>query len=291
MDKVYLGMAAAAGCALYYVFHYKKDRKGVLNPREKLTLKLIEKEVITHDVRRYRFALPKPDDTLGLPICKHMFVSTTIDGKLVSRPYTPVSCDEDKGYVDLVLKIYPPAPPRFPDGGALSQYVDSLDIGDSLQFRGPIGKVEYKGRGSFEIAGRNEVVKKKVKHIGMLAGGTGITPILQIIRAVMRDSKDSVKMSLIFANKTEDDIFLRKELEACREAHPNFSLHYTLDEAPDGWQYDSGYITEDMLRKHMPIDNPSDSLILCCGPPPMVQYACKANLEKCGYPMDNVLTF
>lgn len=262
-----------------------------MNPREKMTLKLIEKEAMSHDVRRFRFALPKPNDVLGLPTCKHIFVSTKIEGKLVSRPYTPVSCDQDLGYVEFMLKIYSPAPPRFPVGGALSQHLDSLKIGDSMQFRGPIGHVEYKGRGNFEIQHRNEVVSKRVKHIGMLAGGTGITPILQIIRAVMRDSGDSVKMSLIFANKTEDDIFLRKELEACREAHPNFSLHYTLDDAPEGWQYDTGYITEAMLRKHMPIDNPSESVIVCCGPPPMVQYACKANLEKCGYPMENVLTF
>lgn len=56
----------------------------------------------------------------------------------------------------------------------------------------------------------------KVRKLGMMAGGTGITPMLQVISAVMREgssSSSSVEMSLIFANKSEDDILLRDMIE------------------------------------------------------------------------------
>ena len=46
-----------------------------------------------------------------------------------------------------------------------------------------------------------------------MAGGTGITPMLQIIAAVMREGS-RLEMSLIFANKSEDDILLRNMIES-----------------------------------------------------------------------------
>lgn len=36
---------------------------------------------------------------------KHVYLSARIDGALIVRPYTPVSSDDDKGYVDLVVKV------------------------------------------------------------------------------------------------------------------------------------------------------------------------------------------
>lgn len=54
---------------------------------------------------RYRFALPRPTDTLGLPIGQHISIQANIDGKNVQRSYTPTTLDEDKGYFDLVVKV------------------------------------------------------------------------------------------------------------------------------------------------------------------------------------------
>ena len=54
---------------------------------------------------RYRFALPGPNDSLGLPIGQHISVMAEIDGKQVVRSYTPTTLDEDKGHFDLVVKV------------------------------------------------------------------------------------------------------------------------------------------------------------------------------------------
>ncbi|CAL1535563.1 unnamed protein product, partial [Lymnaea stagnalis] len=72
----------------------------------KYPLKLIDKENISHDTRKFRFALPTPDHILGLPIGQHIYLTARIDGQLVIRPYTPVSSDDDKGFMDLVVKVY-----------------------------------------------------------------------------------------------------------------------------------------------------------------------------------------
>ena len=63
------------------------------------------KEIITHDTRRFRFELPSDEHSLGLPLGQHIYLSATINGELVIRPYTPTSCDDDKGYFELVIKV------------------------------------------------------------------------------------------------------------------------------------------------------------------------------------------
>lgn len=78
--------------------------KALQDPNEKYMLPLIEKEEISHDTRRYRFGLPSEEHVLGLPVGQHIHLSATIDGDLVIRSYTPVSSDDDKGFVDLVWR-------------------------------------------------------------------------------------------------------------------------------------------------------------------------------------------
>jgi len=68
--------------------------------------------------------------------------------KYVSRLYTPTSADDDKGIVEFVIKTYyKDQHPKFPDGDWLSQYMDALEIGDTLDIRGPSVKIIYKGKG------------------------------------------------------------------------------------------------------------------------------------------------
>ena len=75
-----------------------------------------------------------------------------INGELVIRPYTPTSSDDDLGYVDLVIKVYfPNVHPRFPDGGKMSQYLEKMELGSTINFRGPSGHLVYGGGGLFII--------------------------------------------------------------------------------------------------------------------------------------------
>ena len=62
---------------------------------------------------------------------------------------------------------------------------------------------------------------------------TGITPMLQIIKAILKDPSDTTRVSLLFANQSENDILVREELEEMAEKHDQFSLWYTLDRPPE----------------------------------------------------------
>jgi len=155
------------------------------DPDKKYALELVKKEIITHDTRRFTFALPSDEHILGLPVGQHVYVSAKIDGKLVVRPYTPVTSDDDEGEVSFVIKVYfRNVHPKFPEGGKMSQHMESLVIGDTIDVRGPNGLIVYQGNGDFAMRPnkKEEPVTQHFDHIGLIAGGTGITPMLHHLR-------------------------------------------------------------------------------------------------------------
>ncbi|KAL0702076.1 hypothetical protein Bca4012_058198 [Brassica carinata] len=254
---------------------------ALVNPREKVPVKLIEKTSISHDVRRFRFALPSEDQQLGLPVGKHIFLCATINDKLCLRAYTPTSTVDAVGYIDLVIKVYfKNVHPRFPNGGLMSQHLDSLPIGAVLDIKGPLGHIEYQGRGNFMVNGKPKFATK----LAMLAGGTGITPIYQVIQSILSDPEDETEMFVVYANRTEDDILVREELEEwASKFKDRLKIWYVVEIAKEGWKYSTGFITEAVLREHVPEGSEGESLALACGPPPMIQFALQPNLEKMGY--------
>ncbi|XP_064156236.1 NADH-cytochrome b5 reductase 1-like isoform X4 [Anguilla rostrata] len=197
---------STVGLVLGVFLRRKKKRSPItlLDPSFKYQLRLIDKEVLSHDTRRFRFALPSPQHILGLPVGKHVYLSARIDGDIVVRPYTPVSSDDDKGFVDIVVKIYfRDVHPKFPEGGKMSQYLESLQVGETVDFRGPGGLLEYLGHGQFSVQPDKKSAgeMKMAKSLGLIAGGTGITPMLQLVRAIIKNPTDKTCCSLLFANQ------------------------------------------------------------------------------------------
>jgi cytochrome-b5 reductase len=182
----------------------------------------------------------------------------------VVRSYTPISSDEDKGFFDLMIKAYPQ--------GNISAHMATLKVGDTMKVRGPKGAMVYE--------------ENLCKRIGMIAGGTGITPMLQIIRAINRmrpknGGKDTTKVDLIFANVDEKDILLKDQLDELNQQDPDFNVYYVLNNPPEKWDGGVGFVTADMIKERLPAPGP-DMKILICGPPPMVS-AMKKATESLGY--------
>ena len=248
-----------------------------------------------------------------LPVGQHIYLSAKINDQLIVRPYTPTSSDDELGHVDLVIKVYfKNVHPKFPDGGKMTQYLEAMNIGDSIDFRGPNGLLVYEGRGNFAIRKdkKSDPENKRVKKVSMIAGGSGITPMLQIIAAVFADSNDNTELALLYANQSEGDILVRQELEGYQKEYPDqFKLWYTLDRPEQGnaianaqsylyliyidcsnktkvfisgWQYSSGFVNADMIAEHL-FPPGKDHLVLMCGPPPMMQFACDPALDKLGF--------
>ncbi|KAG8451335.1 hypothetical protein GDO86_003519 [Hymenochirus boettgeri] len=220
---------------------------------------------------------------------KHVYLVATINGNLVVRPYTPISTDDERGYVDLIVKIYFRGQhPNYPDGGKMSQYLENLSIGNIIEVQGPRGLLAYKGKGQFEIQPnkKSAAVRKCARQVGMIAGGTGLTPMLQLIKTILNEPEDLTKCSLLFANKSESDIILRKELQELQLKHSGrFRVWFAVDNAPRGWEYSKGVINREMMQAQLP-PPADDVLILLCGPPAMIQITCKPNLSLLGYQED-----
>ncbi|XP_049822709.1 NADH-cytochrome b5 reductase 3 isoform X2 [Aethina tumida] len=300
---VVLGVGVVIASAVIYHFYFSKPSKSskgkgkkvlLEDPQVKYKIPLIEKEIISHDTRRFRFALPTSEHVLGLPTGQHINLSAKIGDDLVIRSYTPVSSDDDKGYVDLIIKVYfKNVHPKFPDGGKMTQHLESLKIGDHIEVRGPAGRIQYLGKGQFAIKKlrKDPPVIINATKVSMVAGGVGITPLLQLIRHILKDSSDKTELRLLFANQTEKDILVRKELEDVQKEHPDqFKLWYTLDVSNDDWKYSTGFINEQMLKEHLFPPSP-DSIVLMCGPPPMINFACMPNLEKLGHNKDLCIAY
>jgi len=169
--------------------------------------------------------------------------------------------DHQPGYFDLLIKSYPT--------GNISKYMASLIVGQTIKVRGPKGAMVY--------------TPNMVRHFGMIAGGTGITPMLQIIRAVIRGrpTGDKTEIDLIFANVNPEDILLKEDLDELAKTDKGFRVHYVLNNPPAGWNGGVGFVTPEMMTKWLP-KPASDVKLLLCGPPPMIS-AMKGHATGLGF--------
>lgn len=88
--------------------------------------------------------------------------------------------------------------------------------------------------------------------------------------------EDLTKVSLLYANETENDILLKDELDEMAEKYPHFQVHYVVHYPSDRWTGDVGYITKDQMNRYLP-EYSEDNRLLICGPDGMnnlaLQYA------------------
>ncbi|KAI0847715.1 ferredoxin reductase-like protein [Daldinia vernicosa] len=266
VKKEWTPAAALVAIVLGLIKYYRSLPKVVLKPDVFQEFELKEKTIISHNVAIYRFSLPAPTSILGLPIGQHISIGAVLpqpDGttKEIVRSYTPISGDHQPGYFDLLIKSYPT--------GNISRHMASLAVGQTIRVRGPKGAFVY--------------TPNMVRHFGMVAGGTGITPMLQVVRAIIRGrpTGDRTQVDLIFANVTEQDILLKEDLDALAKEDSGFRVHYVLDKPPEGWTGGVGFVTADMVAKWLPKAAP-DVKILLCGPPPMIGGLKKAT-ESLGF--------
>lgn len=264
-----------------------QGRKLALNPRKKTPFKLQNKIVLSRDSIMLDFALPTPEHILGLPTGKHLFLSAKINGETVVRRYTPITSNYDVGCVKFVIKIYRPCE-RFPAGGKLTQYLDTLNIGDFLDIRGPVGEFEYIADGSFLLDGED----KKATHFNMIAGGTGITPVMQIASEILRHPSDNTKISLVFACRIEEDLLMRSTLDEWAANFPSrFKVHYILSDGwPKDWKFSTGFVDKALFQEQL-YDASESTWNLMCGPPIMLDRGCKPNLEALGHKKDRMFCF
>ncbi|KAF2306856.1 hypothetical protein GH714_022076 [Hevea brasiliensis] len=261
--QILVGVAVAVlAIVMGAVFLFSsKKLKGCLDPENFKDFKLVKRVQLSHNVAKFKFALPTPTSVLGLPIGQHISCrGKDNQGEEVIKPYTPTTLDSDVGHFELVIKMYPQ--------GRMSHHFREMRVGDYLSVKGPKGRFRYQ--------------PGQVRAFGMLAGGSGITPMFQVTRAILENPKDKTKVHLIYANVTYEDILLKEELDGLAASYPDrFKVYYVLNQPPEVWDGGVGFVSKEMIEKHFPVPA-ADIQILRCGPPPMNK-AMAAHLEALGY--------
>lgn len=267
-----------------------------LDGKSRTPLKLHSKTIISHDTRIFRFSLASLNHRLGLPIGNHVYICARKAGSLIMRAYTPISSDELLGYVDFLIKVYyKNIHPKFPEGGAMTQYLDELKVGDEIEVKGPIGHFTYLGNGYFKA---NKTLRQ-TSHISMVAGGTGITPMLQLIQHILSSPTDRTKLSLIYANRTPEDILLKDKLDNWAHLFPTqFKVYYTVDSGyTEEWKGGKGHVCLEMCKeafhceKEKTAEAHLESIAVTCGPPGMIEHCVMPIFQKLGYDENHRFAF
>ncbi|APA09843.1 hypothetical protein SS1G_05932 [Sclerotinia sclerotiorum 1980 UF-70] len=249
-----------------------------------ISLKLDSVELVNHNTKKFRFELPESDQVSGLHVTSALI--TKYKGpemqKPAIRPYTPTSDEGEKGFIDLLVKKYP--------NGVMSEHMHEMVPGQRLDFKGPIPKYAWSAN--------------KHDHIALIAGGTGITPMYQLARAIFNNPADKTKVTLVFANVTEEDILLKREFEDLENTYPQrFRAFYVLDNPPKSWKGGKGFINKELLKTVLPEPKSENIKLFVCGPPgmykaisggkvsPSDQGELAGILKELGYSKDQVYKF
>ncbi|RMD42453.1 hypothetical protein DV735_g2679, partial [Chaetothyriales sp. CBS 134920] len=243
------------------------------------------RRVVSWNTRIYTYKLDHDQQLLGLPVGQHLMIKLKDPAtrEAIIRSYTPISEINDRGIVDVLVKVYFKTSDS--PGGKMSQALDSLPIGHPIEIKGPIGKFEYLGRGRCLISG----TERSVTGFVMICGGSGITPIYQVFRAVMRDPEDTTRCTVFDGNRLVEDILCKEELDSLVKGNDHKGkVLYTLTQAPEDWTGLRGRVNGELVEAHCPRDK--GHLVLICGPEAMEKSMHKA-LLMAGWVDDQIMFF
>lgn len=245
------------------------DKRAIfLQPRTWTKAILSSKTIVSSDTRIFSFTLDHPDQVIGLPIGQHLMIRLRdpVTREAIIRSYTPISEGTEKGILNVLVKIYFDTKERA--GGKMTQALDAIPIGHFADFKGPIGKFEYRGRGRCVVGGQERLVKRFI----MICAGSGVTPIFQVLRAVLSDPSDPTKCLVLDSNRHEEDILCKEEIDHLAErSRDRCKLLYALTQPEDGWTGIKGRIGKELLEKEVgeSVAKDGEDMVLICGPEPL----------------------
>ncbi len=223
---------------------------------KKVSGKIIEIKQETPDVKTFKVELNEKINFIPGQYCL-----VSIQNKNESKPFTFTNPPTKDNIIELTIK----------EIGKFTGSLFSLKTGDKLNIEGPMG----------ESLNFDESIKENVVF---LAGGSGITPFISTIRyIILKNMKNNV--TLIFSNRTKQDIIYKKELEEIKNKENIKVIHTLTNETPDNWDGEKGRINKEMIEKH--VNSPREKLWYICGPPKMVQNM-KELLNSIGIPKDQI---
>jgi ring-1,2-phenylacetyl-CoA epoxidase subunit PaaE len=252
-------------------FEYREEsarwRRG-RPAQERHTLRVAEVVEETPTTRSLALASPSG----GTPVLKyragqHLTLLVNLDGETQRRCYSFSTSPLADGLPTITVK-------RVADG-AVSRHLHDVRVGDLLTSLEPTG--------DFTL----ETEPSLVRHLVMIAGGVGITPLVSLAETVLR-SEPASRVTLLCGSRCEAEIIFRRRLDALSREHaPRLTVRHALDDAPGDWNGLRGALDGAQVLKAIGADVVDGWFV--CGPEPMMQSVCAA-LAGSGVPRERVRT-
>jgi ferredoxin-NADP reductase len=221
------------------------DQQPAVRGPQRRVLRLAQVETQTHDSRTLRFAVRDKDRFMARP-GQFLKLRFDIDGTQAERCYSISSSPTQTAYVEITPKRVP--------GGLVSRFLnDRADIGLVVKAEGPFGRFAFDER--------------KHQRVVLIAGGSGITPILSILRYIDDCSLDT-PATLIYCVRTRSDIIFEMELERLKSRLRNLRVLQLVSRPDDDWHGPSGRITREFVSRQ--VEALASSTFFVCGPQPFM---------------------
>lgn len=228
-----------------------------------LDLTLARIEIQTHDAKTLRFVLP-PDQQITWRPGQFLTFDWMIDGQSVKRSYTISSSPTQRRFVEIT--------PKRVDSGYVSQFLnDKAGLGMTVKARGAYGKFHFD--------------ETKHKRIVLIAGGSGITPMLAMLRYI-DDLCLAVQTTLIYSIRTGRDVIFETELEELQKRMNGFRQVLVFSQGGEGRKTWKGRLRKEILERE--VEHPLESTFFLCGPPAFMELA-RSLLKQMGIDPSNVL--
>jgi ferredoxin-NADP reductase len=212
------------------------------NRGQPLTLSLARIDSQTQDAKTLRFLLPQGQQIAARP-GQFLTFEWVIDGKPVTRSYSICSSPLRTGYIEIT--------PKRVKNGCVSEFLnDRATLGLTVKARGPYGRFCFD--------------EEKHRRIVLIAGGSGITPMIAMLR-YMDDLCIPADATLIYCVRREQDIFFQDEILSLRGRLRRFRYVPVLSQPGSEWKGWKGHVRREILEQE--VTNPSESTFFLCGPP------------------------
>lgn len=252
MRTIWIALAVIA--ALSYGWH------KIIGPycRHKHPFRITDVVRENHNVWTLKMAPPEGASRFAFYPGQFQFISFYSKGRRSEEhPFTISSSPAAAGSHCATIK----------ESGDFTATIGSVRPGDRVGIQAPFGRFSH-------------VLHPEEHDLVFIAGGIGVTPLMSMLR-YMRDAAADTSVTLLYANRSEQDIVFRDELETIVAGpHPRLKVVHVLGQAGPTWTGEKGRIDVETIRRHVK-DLTPDKAFYICGPPPMME-GLIANLIRAG---------
>ena len=220
-------------------------------------LKVAEIVPETADANSIRFEIP-PElrDDFAFKAGQHLTLRATINGEEVRRNYSLCTAPAEGDWMVTVKRI---------GGGLFSNWVgDQLKEGDTVEVMVPHGSFTTEFAGS------------KKRHLVGIAGGSGITPVMSLIKTLLREEPES-RFTLLYGNRDSSSVIFLETLAGLKDKHlGRLEIYHFLDAEEQDIELFNGMLNrerlDDAFKSLVPDAATVDGWFIC-GPGPMMDAA------------------